>query len=183
MAIPYGIYDPQANCGFVVVGTSHETPAHTVDSVARRWKGCGRPGYPQKAELLILADWGGGISARGRAWKYHLQHQLCDPHRLTVTVCHYPPGASKWNPIEHHLFFHISNNWAGKPLVNYETVVKSLKHPQTAKITCGLRVRPRFVKKNYDTGEKTSQTEMGKLMLTGHKTLPRWNYTLAPPKM
>jgi hypothetical protein len=180
MAIPYGIYDTQANRGFVVVGTSHETPAFAVDSVARWWKECGRPGYPQKAELLILADCGGGNSARARAWKYHLQHQLCNPHRLTVTVCHYPPGASKWNPIEHHLFSHISNNWAGKPLVNYETVVK---YAQTTKTTCGLRVRALLVRKNYNTGEKISQTEMGKLMLTGHKTLPGWNYTLAPSKM
>jgi hypothetical protein len=93
---------------------------------------------------------------------------------------YYPPGASKWNPIEHHLFSHISNNWAGKPLVNYETVVK---YAQTTKTTCGLRVRARLVRKNYNTGEKISQTEMGKLMLTGHKTLPGWNYTLAPSKM
>jgi hypothetical protein len=97
-----------------------------------------------------------------------------------VTVCHYPPGASEWNPIEHHLFSHISNNWAGKPLVNYETVVK---YAQTTKTTCGLRVRARLVRKNYNTGEKISQTEMEKLMLTGHKTLPGWNYTLAPSKM
>jgi len=180
MAIPYGIYDTQANRGFVVVGTSRETPAFAVDAVALWWKECGRTWYPQKAELLILADCGGGNSARARAWKYHLQHQLCNPHRLTVTVCHYPPGASKWNPIEHNLFSQISNNWAGKPLVSYETVVK---YAQTTKTSCGLRVSARLLRKNYNQGEKIPHTEMGKLMLTGHKTLPSWNYTLAPSKM
>ncbi len=153
------IYDTQANRGFVVVGTSRETPAFAVDSVALWWKQCGRTWYPQKAELLILAklaDCGGGNSARARAWKYHLQHQLCNPHRLTVTVCHYPPGASKWNPIEHNLFSHISNNWAGKPLVSYETVVK---YAQTTKTSCGLRVSARLVRKNYNKGEKISHTQ------------------------
>jgi hypothetical protein len=179
-AIPYGIYDTQANRGFVVVGTSRETPAFAVDAIVLWWKGCGRTMYPKKDELLILADCGGGNSARARAWKYHLQHHLCNPYRLTVTVCHYPPGASKWNPIEHHLFSHISNNWAGKPLMNYETV---LKYVQTTKTSCGLRVSARLVQKNYNKGEEISHTEMRKLMLTGHKTLPTWNYTLAPSKM
>ncbi len=124
MAIPYGIYDSQANLGFVVVGTSYETPAFAVDAIVLWWKDCGRIMYPKTDELLILADCGGGNSARARAWKYHLQHRLCDPYGLTVTVCHYLPGASKWNPIEHHLFSQISNNWAVKPLERYETVVK-----------------------------------------------------------
>lgn len=180
MAIPYGIYDTQANLGFVVVGTSRETPAFAVDAIVLWWQGCGRTMYPKKDELLILADCGGGNSARARAWKYHLQHQLCNPYRLTVTVCHYPPGASKWNPIEHHLFSHISSNWAGKPLMSYETVVK---YAQTTKTSCGLRVSARLMRKNYNTGEEISHTEMGKLMLIGHKTLPTWNYTLAPSKM
>lgn len=180
MAIPYGIYDTQANRGFIVVGTSRETPAFAVDAIVLWWKTCGRTTYPTKDELLILADCGGGNSARARAWKYHLQHQLCNPFRLTVTVCHYPPGASKWNPIEHHLFSHISNNWAGKPLRSYETVVK---YSQTTKTTCGLRVNARLVQKIYDKGEDISRTEMRELILTGHKTLPSWNYTLAPSKM
>ena len=179
-AIPYGIYDTRANRGFVVVGTSRETPAFAVDAIVLWWRGCGRTMYPKKDELLILADCGGGNNARARAWKYHLQHHLCNPYRLTVTVCHYPPGASKWNPIEHHLFSHISNNWAGKPLMNYETV---LKYVQTTKTSCGLRVSARLMRKNYNKGEEISHTEMRKLMLTGHKTLPAWNYTLAPSKM
>jgi hypothetical protein len=180
MAIPYGIYDTQANLGFVVVGTSRETPAFAVDSIVLWWKGCGRTMYPKRHELLILADCGGGNSARARAWKYHLQHQLCNPYQLTVTVCHYPPGASKWNPIEHHLFSHISSNWAGKPLRSYETVVR---YAQTTKTSCGLRVSARLVRKNYNKGEEISHTEMRKLMLASHKTLPAWNYTLAPLKM
>jgi DDE family transposase len=180
MAIPYGIYDTQANLGFVGVGTSYETPAFAVDAIVLWWKGCGWSMYPRKKELLILADCGGANSARARAWKYHLQHQLCNPYRLTVTVCHYPPGASKWNPIEHHLFSHISNNWAGKPLQSYETVAK---YARTTKTSRGLRVNARLMWKNYGKGEEISHTEMEKLVLTPHKTLPTWNYTLAPSKM
>jgi hypothetical protein len=180
MAVPYGIYDTEANRGFVAVGTSYETPSFAVDSIALWWKRCGKSLYPKADELLILADCGGGNSARSRAWKYHLQHQLCDPYGLTVTVCHYPPGASKWNPIEHHLFSHISNNWAGKPLESYETVVK---YTQTTKTSTGLRVRARLVRKNYDKGEQISDTDMARLGLTHHKTLPGWNYMLAPLKM
>ena len=179
-AIPYGIYDTQANLGFVVVGTRSETPAFAVDAIVLWWTGCGRRMYPKTDELLILADCGGGNSARARAWKYHLQHHLCDPYGLTVTVCHYPPGASKWNPIEHHLFSHISKNWAGKPLESYETVVK---YARTTKTSSGLRVSARLAWKHYDKGENISDTEMGQLVLTPHKTLPRWNYTLAPLRM
>ena len=178
--VPYGIYDTEANKGFVVVGTSSETPSFAVDSIALWWKRCGRSMYPKADELLILADCGGGNSARSRAWKYHLQHQLCDPHGLTVTVCHYPPGASKWNPIEHHLFSHISNNWAGKPLESYETVVK---YAQTTKTSTGLRVKVHLVRNNYDKGEKISDADMGRLGLTHHKIFPGWNYMLVPLKM
>ena len=180
MAVPYGVYDTEANRGFVVVGTSHETPAFAVDSITHWWKCYGRISYPDSDELLILADCGGGNSARAHAWKYHLQHQLCDPHGLKVTVCHYPPGASKWNPIEHHLFSHISNNWAGKPLETYETVVKYI---QTTKTSPGLAVKASIITKNYDKGEKVSATDMALLTLNMHKTLPNWNYTLEPSKM
>lgn len=180
MAIPYGIYDPQANRGFVVVGTSHETPAFAVDALALWWQGCGRRSYPQAEDLLILADCGGGNSARARAWKYHLQHRICDRYRLTVTVCHYPPGASKWNPIEHHLFSHISRNWAGYPLESYETVVKYVR---TTTTSGGLRVTAHLVQKDYNKGEAIPLSEMEQLVLTPHKTLPTWNYTLAPSTM
>lgn len=180
MAVPYGIYDAEANRGFVAVGTSHETPAFAVDSITGWWKRYGRITYPDSNELLILADCGGGNSARAHAWKYHLQHRLCDPHGLKITVCHYPPGASKWNPIEHHLFSHISNNWAGKPLETYETV---LKYIRTTKTSTGLVVKASLIARNYEKGEKVSATDMARLALSTHKTLPDWNYTLKPSKM
>ena len=180
MAIPYGIFDTQSNLGFVVVGTSHETPAFAVDAIVLWWKSCGTALYSQSDQLLILADCGGANSARARAWKYHLQHQLCDPYQLKVTVCHYPPGASKWNPIEHQLFSSISINWAGKPLESYETV---LNYIRTTKNSSGLRIRARLTNKTYDTGERISQKQMEQLALTRHPILPNWNYTVAPSKM
>jgi hypothetical protein len=179
-AIPYGIYDTEANHGFVAVGTSHETPAFAVDSIIDWWKRYGRIAYADSDELLILADCGGGNSARSHAWKYHLQHRLCNPFGLKVTVCHYPPGASKWNPIEHHLFSHISNNWAGRPLETYETMVKYIK---TTKTSTGLLVKASLNAKNYEKGEKVSATKMAQLALNKHKTLPNWNYTLRPSRM
>jgi hypothetical protein len=180
MAISYGIYDTEANKGFVAVGTSHETPAFAVHSIVYWWKKWGRHMYPHKDEVLILADCGGGNSARARAWKYHLQHQLCDPYGLTITVCHYPPGASKWNPIEQALFSQISTNWAGIPLESYQTVLNYLRTTQTQ---TGLRVKAHLVRKNYDKGEQISNSKMAELMLIPHKTLPAWNYTLAPSRM
>ena len=113
---PFGIYDTQANHGFVCVGTSAETPAFAVDSIERWWLEKGWARYPQATELLILADCGGANGNRSRVWKYRIQRQLCDVYGLKVTICHYPPGASKWNPIEHRLFSEISKNWAGQPL-------------------------------------------------------------------
>jgi hypothetical protein len=180
VAILYGVHDTEANVGFVAVGTSHETPAFAVEAIALWWKRDGRSRYPNAEELLILADCGGGNSARSRAWKYHLQHEFCDPHGLTVSVCHYPPGASKWNPIEHRLFSYISTNWAGKPLESYETV---LNYIRTTKTSTGLRVRAQLVRKNYDKGEQVCNSTMAGLALTPHKTLPGWNYTLAPLRM
>ena len=180
MAIPYGILDTQTNQGFVVVGTCRETPAFAVDAIVLWWKTSGRLLYSWSDQLLILADCGGGNNARARAWKYHLQHELCDPYQLTVTVCHYPPGASKWNPIEHQLFSHISSNWAGIPLESYETVLNYLR---TTRNSSGLHVSARLVNKSYEKGERISQNDMDQLALTRHKILPRWNYTVAPSKM
>jgi hypothetical protein len=179
-AIPYGIYDPGLNRGFVVVGTTRETPAFAVDAIALWWKSCGQKTYSQAKELLILADSGGGNRARAYAWKYHLQHQLVNPYQLKVTVCHYPPGASKWNPIEHRLFSQISNNWAGRPLQSYET---ALKYIQTTTTSTGLAVCARLLPKIYVKGEVISKEQMQKLLLTKHPTLPAWNYTLAPATM
>lgn len=180
MAIPYGIYDTEANKGFVAVGTSHETPSFAVEAITQWWQRYGRTYYPLAEELLILADCGGGNSVRCHAWKYHLQYKLCDPHGMKVTVCHYPPGASKWNPIEHHLFSHVSNNWAGKPLESYETVLKYIK---TTKTSTGLAVKASLITKNFDKGEKISPADMARLSINLHKTLPNWNYTLEPSRM
>ena len=177
MAVPYGIYDPVRNQGFVVVGTSHETPAFAVDAVTLWWKSYGQRMYGRAKELLILADSGGGNSARSRGWPYHLQQKLVNPHRLTVTVSHYPPGASKWNPIEHRLFCQISKNWAGQPLKSFQT---ALNYIRTTTTLTGLKVRARLLRKKYEKGERISAQEMKHLALTRHKTLPKWNYTLRP---
>ena len=177
MATPYGIYDTGVNRGFVVVGTSHETPAFAVEAIALWWKRCGLRSYAKPKELLILADSGGGNSARSRGWKYHLQQKLSNPYGLKVTVCHYPPGASKWNPIEHRLFSQITRNWAGRPLESYETALKYIATTTTA---TGLQVSACLLRKRYPKGEAISDQEMNQVVLTRHKTLPEWNYTLTP---
>jgi hypothetical protein len=175
--VPFGIYDTQANRGFVCVGTSTDTPAFAVDAIERWWREEGERRYPLATELLILADCGGANGHRSRVWKYRLKQQLCDAHGLTVTVCHYPPGASKWNPIEHRLFSEISKNWAGEPLVSFDT---ALHYMRTTKTASGLRVRARLVRKKYPIGEKIPQAAMDNLAVSPHQTLPDWNYTLFP---
>ena len=176
-AVPYSVYDTQANRGFVVVGTSHETPAFVVRAIVLWWRESGRKMYPKAKELLILVDSGGGNGWRSRGWKYHLQYELCDTYGLTVTICHYPPGASKWNPADHRLHSEISKNWAGKPLDSYETV---LNYIRTTTTRTGLRVRARLERKHYAIGEKIADWEMTDLCLNRHETNPNWNYTLTP---
>lgn len=179
-AIPYGIYDTQTNRGTVFLGTTHDTPAFAVDSIESWWNTEGEKRYPGADKILILADSGGSNSARSRVWKYRLQKNLCDIYGLKVSVCHYPPGSSKWNPIEHRLFSEISKNWAGKPLVHYETV---LKYIRTTKTSSDLKVKAHFVRKKYVTGERVSDKQMKQLVIKKDKKLPQWNYTLAPLKM
>ena len=176
-AAPYGIYDVQRNTGMVIVGTSRETPAFAADAVEQWWRTEGVRYYPDADRLLILADCGGGNSARSRVWKKDLQFKLCNRHRLNVTVCHYPPGASKWNPIEHKLFSAISNNWQGVPLDDYETV---LKYIRTTKTKPGLKVTAKLSSKQYQTGEKVPNKIMTTLRCHPHKKLPQWNYTIKP---
>ena len=175
--VPFGIYDTLANHGFVCVGTSKDTPAFAVDSIEQWWEEEGKPRYPDAAELLILADCGGANSARSRVWKYRMQQQLCDTHGLTVTVCHYPPGTSKWNPIEHRLFSEISKRWAGEPLVTFRTALHFIR---TTKTESGLRVSARFIRKKYTTGEKVTKAQMDTLCIARHQAHPDWNYTLTP---
>ena len=129
-AIPYGTYDVQHNSGMVNVGMTHETAEFAVESIRRWWQYLGRRQYPQAHELLICADGGGSNGSRNRAWKFHLQ-DLADELGLAITVCHYPPGASKWNKIEHRMFSFISMNWRGEPLVSFETVINLISATRT----------------------------------------------------
>jgi hypothetical protein len=177
MAIPYGIYDLQANCGMVVVGTSHDTPAFAVEAICQWWRRDGRHRYPNTPELLILADSGGSNGARCRAWKLALQKKLVDAYQLSVTVCHYPTGASKWNPVEHRLFSEISKNWSGQPLTDYQTIVRLIRSTQTQ---TGLVVNCSLDTKRYPTDVKISKQQMDALDLTKHPVLPQWNYSLLP---
>jgi hypothetical protein len=177
MAIPYGVYDLQANRGLVVVGTSHDTPAFAVDAIRRWWQGDGCHRYPDAPELLILGDSGGSNGARCRAWKLALQEKLVDPFQLAVTVCHYPTGASKWNPIEHRLFSEISKHWAGQPLIDYGTIVRLIKETRTR---TGLVVDSVLSTRKYATDIKISKHQISELDLLRYPDLPEWNYTLLP---
>jgi len=176
-AVPYGIYDLTHNRGTVYVGQSADTPRFAVEMLARWWESEGQTVFPAASELLILADAGGSNSARSRVWKSQLQAQLCDHFGLTVTVCHYPTGCSKWNPIEHRLFGPISSNWAGQPLHSWETMLGYLRGTKTE---TGLTVRAALHEGLYKTGESVSDADMATLNLERHAICPTWNYTLRP---
>ena len=154
-----------------------DTPAFAVDCIEKWWRTEGCKHYPEAKALQILADGGGSNSSTARAWKYNLQHRLCNRHGLRVTVAHYPPATSKWNPIEHRLFCEVSKNWAGRPLDSYETILKYLRTTRTA---TGLRVRAHLVRKTYKTGIKVTDAQMGELRITPNSSLPKWNYTIEP---
>ena len=175
-AIPYGAYDVLRNQGFVNAGMSHETAEFGVESLRRWWKLFGRRHYPRARRLLLCADGGGSNGARNRAWKYHLQ-QFADQMGLEVTVCHYPPGTSKWNKIEHRMFSFISLNWKGRPLVSYETVVNLIGATRTK---TGLRIKAPLDTRQYQAGVKISDEEMERINLRPHSTNPFWNYTISP---
>jgi hypothetical protein len=177
VAIPYGIYDIGANRGSVIVGTSHNTPAFAVDNLAKWWAYQGRRRYPGATPLLVLADGGGSNGAKARAWKHALQHRLSDRYHLTVTVCHYPTGASKYNPVEHRLFSEISKNWAGRPLDSYQTILNDIS---TTTTTAGLKVKAYLATTDYPTGIKISDEKMDQLELHPHDTQPNRNHTLSP---
>jgi len=177
MAIPYGIYDLPAQRGTVFVGTSHDTPGFAAESIEKWWRYEGRRRYAGAQELAILADSGGSNAPTCRAWKHGLQRQLCERHGLTVTVAHYPSGASKWNPIEHRLFSEISKNWAGRPLDSYDTILNYLR---TTRTNTGLRLRAHLVHKHYERGVKIPDKVMKDLPITKDPALPRWNYVISP---
>ena len=177
VALPYGIYDVRRNTGTVMVGTSRQTPAFAVDAIEHWWRRHGKRHYPGATELLILADSGGANSPRCHIWKADLQQKLCNAHGLRVTVCHYPPGASKWNPIEHRLFSEISRNWHGVPLETYEV---ALNYISTTKTQTGLTVTAKLNTQIYPKGQTVTAEEMNLLNIREHKTLPQWNYTIKP---
>lgn len=173
--IPYGVYDTLANTGLILLGTTYNTPDFAVDSVVKWWKRKGSKLYPEAESMIILADSGGSNGYRSNIWKVGLQEKLCDQYNLSVTVCHYPVGASKWNPIEHRLFSEISKNWAGKPLTDYETM---LKYIRTTKTSTGLKVDAYLMRRRYKKGEKISKERLLSLSLKKHKIIPDWNYTI-----
>ncbi len=177
IAVPYGVYDLHANTGTLFVGTSYDTPGFAVDCVEKWWRTEGRKRYPDAKSLAILADGGGSNSSASRAWKFGLQRQLCDRHTLSVTVAHFPTGASKWNPIEHRLFSELSKNWAARPLDSLETI---LKYARTTTTTTGLNVKAHLVRKRYKKGVKITDAQMRDLALSRHENLPKWNYTIDP---
>lgn len=177
LAIPYGIYDLQANRGLVVVGTTHDTPSFAVEALCQWWRRQGCHRYPGAPELLILADDGGSNGSRCRAWKLALQEKLVDRYELAVTVCHYPAGASKWNPVEHRLFSEISKHWAGQPLSDYPTIVRLIGSTRTQ---TGLAVGCTLDTHYYPTKIKIAPSQINQLRLERHPFLPELNYTLFP---
>jgi hypothetical protein len=173
-AIPFGIYDVVRNQGRVVVGTSVQTASFAVDALAEWYLRDGRRMYPEAREILILCDNGGCNGSTNRLWKYELQ-LFADQFGLKVHVSHYPPGASKWNPVEHRLFSFISKNWSGQPLTSYEKVINYIR---TTRTQTGLRVRANLLVKNYERGIEISDELMNRLNLRGCRVLPDWNYTI-----
>ncbi|WP_329319114.1 MULTISPECIES: ISAzo13 family transposase [unclassified Streptomyces] len=175
-AIPYGIYDIAANTGWVSVGTDHDTAAFAVASIRRWWQARGRHDYPAATRLLITADAGGSNGYRTRAWKTELS-ALAAETGLDITVCHMPPGTSKWNKIEHRLFSHISMNWRGRPLTSHDVIVNSIAATTTR---TGLRVHAELDPGTYDTGIKVTDSDIDALPLHRHRFHGDWNYTLHP---
>ncbi len=175
-AYPYGIYDVDRNTGFVNVGTHHDTGAFAVASIRGWWRAEGRRLYSQTRDLLVTADGGGSNGSRLRLWKLELQ-KLADETDLAITVCHFPPGTSKWNKIEHRLFSFISSNWRGEPLRDYETIVQLIARTTTVK---GLKVTCRLDRRKYPTGRKVTDEEMKRVNLERCKFQGNWNYTIRP---
>ena len=175
-AYPYGVYDLNRNTGFVNVGTDHDTGAFAVASIRGWWRHEGRRLYPEVKDVLITADGGGSNGSRLRLWKLELQ-KLVDETGLSISVCHFPPGTSKWNKIEHRLFSFISSTWRGEPLRDYETIVKLISRTATVK---GLKVTCRLDRRKYPTGRKVTDEEMTHVNLERHKFHGDWNYTIRP---
>jgi len=174
-AIPYGIYDINMNKGFVNVGIDHNTSEFAVESIRQWWNNIGKKNYPNTEELLICADGGGSNASRSRLWKFYLQ-KFANKTGLKITVCHFPPGTSKWNKIEHKMFSFISMNWRGKPLINYEIIINLIEGTKTKK---GLKIKAKIDKRTYELKQKVSNKEFEKINLEEHKINSKWNYTLS----
>ncbi len=175
VAIPYGAYDLKRNEGFVNVGVTSDTAEFAVNSIKQWWSYFGRKHYPDARKILICADGGGSNGSRNRLWKLSLQ-KFSKKTGLTITVCHYPPGTSKWNKIEHRMFSYISINWRGKPLESYETIVNLIGSTTTKK---GLKIKAKIDEKIYTKGKKVSDEEFSEINIEFDKKLPRWNYSIS----
>ena len=173
-AVPYGVYDVGQDLGWVNVGTDHDTASFAVESIRRWWRSMGGPLYPAADRLLICADAGGSNGHRSRLWKVEVQRFASDA-ALEVTVCHFPPGTSKWNKIEHRLFSHITMNWRGRPLVSHDVIVNLIGATKTAS---GLRVKARLDKRRYPLGIEVSDEELHAVRLARHRFHGDWNYTI-----
>ncbi|MDQ3523159.1 MAG: ISAzo13 family transposase [Gemmatimonadota bacterium] len=185
-AVPYGLYDVGQNLGYVALGQSADTPELAVDALVWWWRQFGKDLYPTAPELMILADGGGSNGCRPRLWKQQLQVKLADAFGLSVTVCHYPTGASKWNPIEHRLFSQVSRTWAATPLTSYDVVLEGLRSTTTV---TGLRVEATLFDALYQKGLRVTDEEkvpgaagMASLLIEKHALCPQWNYTIRPRK-
>jgi transposase len=175
--VPYGIYDVTKNKGYVFVGISGDTPEFAVDAITAWWKSEGEELYPGLKSLLILADGGGSNGSRAWAWKQQIQEKLCNQLGLIVTVCHYPPGCSKWNPVERRLFSYISINWAGKPLRSLDIMLGYIRGTSTK---TGLTVKAYLQTGTYKRGQKVTKETIEALNLQFHTVCPKWNYTIKP---
>jgi Rhodopirellula transposase DDE domain len=177
VAVPFGIYDIAQNAGYVTVGISNNTSEFAVNCLESWWRFFGRAAYPNSNQLLVLADGCGANGYNLKTWKKDLQEKLCDAFGLTVTLSHYPPGCSKWNPVEYRLFSHISMNWAGQPLRSLEVMLALIRGTKTS---AGLIVEADLDYKVYFKGRKVTEKQLKELALSPHDICPRWNYTLAP---
>jgi len=175
---PYGVYDLTRNNGWVSVGIDHDTAAFAVATIRRWWRKMGRPAYSEASQLLITADSGGSNGARSRLWKVELQ-KLSNQTGLTITVCHFPPGTSKWNKIEHRMFSFITKNWRGKPLTDRVTIVNLIGSTKTKE---GLEIRCELDTNNYPKGIKVSDAQMKTVKVKKHEFHGDWNYTIYPTK-
>ena len=177
-AIPYGVYDVTNNQGWVSVGVDHDTAQFAAAAIGRWWKKMGRKRYPQAKELLITADGGGSNGSRCRLWKVALQ-RLADELGLPIHVCHFPPGTSKWNKIEHRMFCHITQNWRGRPLVSHEVIIHLIANTVTKQ---GLKIRAELDARHYPAGIKVTDEELAQVNLKPHRFHGDWNYAIQPTK-